>query len=278
MTYQSEYFKQLKKLQNIVYHTRNEPTVEIPDEEIFKLYDLQDNLFFAVQKAANDNKKDFVRLNLNELIQNRKSICEDVIQKQEQLLSTGLEPHDNMVVALMQIKYSLEDAIQSLFGILIVLLPEIAVEYNEWVNSNLDNTLKGKESKALLDKLIEEKGRPPKVDTKRDTHLPQFDNNFDNVDPVEIYNHFKAELVDKRHLTLNELNKYLKAAFEQKKTPATLFKLKHRPSKQRIYKIFYVYYLDIAQKKHGQKKQYVALLCDFFEGFDTNTTSSNWSR
>jgi hypothetical protein len=115
-------------------------------------------------------------------------------------------------------------------------------------------------------------------ETKTEQETPTFTNNFDNIKPTEIYKHFKAGLVEKGYLTEQELNEYLKAAFELKTKPETLFKLKHTPTKQKIYTVFYVYYKDISQKKHEKQKEYAALLGDFFEGYKTEIIQTNWAR
>lgn len=111
-----------------------------------------------------------------------------------------------------------------------------------------------------------------------ETETPTFTNNFDNIKPTEIYNHFKAGLVEKGYLTEQELNEYLKAAFELQTKPEILFKLKHTPTKQKIYTVFYIYYKDISQKKHERQKEYAALLGDFFEGYKTEIIQTNWAR
>ena len=119
---------------------------------------------------------------------------------------------------------------------------------------------------------------PQQTETETEQGTPTFTNNFDNIKPTEIYKHFKAGLVEKGYLTEQELNEYLKAAFELKIIPETLFKLKHTPTKQKIYTVFYIYYKDIAQKKHERQKEYAALLGDFFEGYKTETIQTNWAR
>jgi len=116
------------------------------------------------------------------------------------------------------------------------------------------------------------------TETKPEREQPTFENNFDNIDPTEIYKHFKAGLVEKGYLTEQELCDYLKVAFELKTKPNKLFKLKHTPTKQKIYTVFYIYYKDIAQKKHERQKEYAALLVDFFEGYKTETIQTNWAR
>ena len=117
---------------------------------------------------------------------------------------------------------------------------------------------------------------PQQAETEAEHGTPTFKNNFDNINTVEIYDHFKAGLVDIGYLTEQELNEYLKAAFELKTKPQTLFKLKHTPTKQKIYTVFYVYYKDISQKK--KRKEYAALLGDYFEGYRTEIIQTNWAR
>ena len=130
----------------------------------------------------------------------------------------------------------------------------------------------------FLDRLISLEIDKLKALSPQQPETPTFKNNFDNITPVEIYKHFKAGLVDKQYLTEQELNEYLKAAFELKTKPETLFNLKHTPTKQKIYTVFYVYYKDISQKKHERQKEYAALLGDFFEGYKTEIIQTNWAR
>ncbi|HRP55238.1 hypothetical protein [Agriterribacter sp.] len=126
---------------------------------------------------------------------------------------------------------------------------------------------------------IQKESLPPQqTETKTEQETPTFANNFDNITPIEIYKHFEVGLVEKGYLTKQELNEYLKAAFELKTKPETLFKLKHTPTKQKIYTVFYVYYKDIAQKKHQKQKEYAALLGDYFEGYKTEIIQTNWAR
>jgi hypothetical protein len=132
--------------------------------------------------------------------------------------------------------------------------------------------------KSQLDTIVSEHLPHQNAETKTELGIPAFTNNFDNIKPTEIYKHFKAMLVEKEYLTETELNEYLKAAFELKTKPETLFKLKHTPTKQKIYTVFYVYYKDIAQKKHERQKEYAALLGDYFEGYKTEIIQTNWAR
>jgi hypothetical protein len=119
---------------------------------------------------------------------------------------------------------------------------------------------------------------PPIAKLKPEQEQPTFENNFDNIQPNEVYRHFKAGLVDKKYLTEQELNDYLKTAFELKTIPETLFKIKDAPKKGTIEAVFYTYYKNVAGKNHGKQKQYAALLGDYFEGYKTDNVSSNFSK
>jgi hypothetical protein len=105
-----------------------------------------------------------------------------------------------------------------------------------------------------------------------------FTNNFDSVEPKDVFLHFKPYLVDKGYLSELELKKYLKAAFEVKKTPKQLFKIKDAITKKSVTKVFYLYYKNVAGKPHGKQKEYAALLGDYFEGYSTELIITNFSR
>ena len=103
-------------------------------------------------------------------------------------------------------------------------------------------------------------------------------NNFDNVSIVEVYNHFKKGLVDKKYMNKNELLQFITLAFDKMEIPAQPFKLKHIQAKQKIIAIFYDYYKNIATKPHGKQKLYATLLCNYFEGFKIENVSTNFNK
>lgn len=103
-------------------------------------------------------------------------------------------------------------------------------------------------------------------------------NNFDNVSIQVLFDHFKKELVDKKHLTENELIDYLKAAFENKRVPIQPFTFKNVQTKQRVIRVFYTYYKIVACKPFRKQKEYAALLGDYFEGFETKTVIANFNK
>ena len=123
-------------------------------------------------------------------------------------------------------------------------------------------------------KLLQAEKRPE----LEDTNFVVFENNFDNIQPSEVYAYFQKCLVQKEYLTEDELRDYLNAAFELETIPKTPFRLKHTPKKQSIYTIFYTYYKDIAGKPHEHQDRYVHLLGNYFEGYKSNVIRTNWSR
>jgi len=105
-----------------------------------------------------------------------------------------------------------------------------------------------------------------------------FTNNFDVVNTKKIYTHFKEGLVDSKMLTLEELEKYLKAAFEDMNPPNELFTLKNKTNEKSVYKIFHTYFKDVAGKPYGKKDKYVELLSRYFHGYKKETVKTNWTK
>jgi len=111
-----------------------------------------------------------------------------------------------------------------------------------------------------------------------DQEQPIFKNNFDNSTPDDVYKHFKAGLVDKKYLTKEELNEYLKAAFELEEAPEKRFKMKNASTKYQVMRVFYAYYTNIAGKPHRKAKNYAALLGEYFEGYETENVRTNFNN
>ena len=42
--------------------------------------------------------------------------------------------------------------------------------------------------------------------------------------------------------------------------------------------VFYEYYKNVASKPHRKQKQYVELLCNYFEGFKTENVRTNFNK
>ncbi|CAN5661222.1 hypothetical protein BH10BAC3_BH10BAC3_16190 [soil metagenome] len=106
----------------------------------------------------------------------------------------------------------------------------------------------------------------------------QMQNNFDQIRMDDVYNHFKAGLVDKNYLSESDLKQYLEQAFNKKTKPTKLFRFSDIQTKSKIQSVFYKYYKDIAGKPHGKQVNYAALLGDYFEGYNTSSVSTNFNK
>lgn len=102
-------------------------------------------------------------------------------------------------------------------------------------------------------------------------------NNFDLINIKSVYAYFKEKLVEKQYLSNEDLLLYLKAAFEQQIVPETKFVIKNA-TKGKAKNVFYEYFKNIAGKPAGKQKNYAALLGEYFEGYETNNVSTNWSK
>ncbi len=105
-----------------------------------------------------------------------------------------------------------------------------------------------------------------------------FINNFDEVKPERVYQYFKEELVDKKHLSNEKLITYLELAFGKKEVPVECFKFQNVKGKQKVINVFYKYYNEIAPKTHREKRRYVKLLSDYFVGYKESNVYSNFSK
>jgi len=141
---------------------------------------------------------------------------------------------------------------------------EIAGIISQWSKSKL-NSLNLKED--------ESKSNPQKEGSGFN-----FENNFDNVNQEKVYQYFSTELVNSNYLSEEELRDYLKTAFEKRETPKSKFSFRNIPSKDKVMKVFYSFYKDIAGKPHGRQKDYAGLLGEYFQGFKTSTISTNFSK
>jgi hypothetical protein len=107
--------------------------------------------------------------------------------------------------------------------------------------------------------------------------ITKLENKFDFVPIADVYSHFKKGLVDKQHLTNEELLSYLFYAFDRKQVPAKKFVLNDAKPKERIYNLFGDYFRGKASSPHGKKALYVRLLTDYFEGYNYKTVFANFS-
>lgn len=104
-----------------------------------------------------------------------------------------------------------------------------------------------------------------------------FKNNFDHIDPKDVYDHFKT-LVSRKYLTEKELQTFLKNAFELPDLPEKRLSFSGVASKSNIYKIFHSYYKNKASHPFKKQLEYVRLLSNYFEGYKENTVKTNWTK
>lgn len=105
-----------------------------------------------------------------------------------------------------------------------------------------------------------------------------FENNFDNVTPSEVFKHFYNELVLSKLLSSEDLESYLKLAFEKGELPLQRWTLRNVVTKKKVTRIFYDYYKNIAGKPHGKQEDYARLLGEYFTGYKTSTVKTNFSK
>lgn len=105
----------------------------------------------------------------------------------------------------------------------------------------------------------------------------KFINNFDNVPESKILEYFTEKLVETKYISENDLNLFLKSAFDKMEVPRQKFSFARLNTQKGIIKIFYYYYKTIAGKPHGKQKKYLDLLCNYFNGFE-NFNIKNFSK
>ncbi|WP_343329294.1 hypothetical protein [Polaribacter staleyi] len=109
--------------------------------------------------------------------------------------------------------------------------------------------------------------------------LPQFEfiNNFDEVESNVVYDYFKNSLVKKGYLSNEDLEKYLILAFQNKELPKKRFVFLKQDISG-ITNIFYIYYKEVVEKRHGKQSIYAELLGNYFEGFQSDKVVNNFAR
>lgn len=117
----------------------------------------------------------------------------------------------------------------------------------------------------------------PSVTTN--TNEFSFINNFDNVEPKTVYEHFFNSLVkEKNYIDEDTLKNYLITVFQNGQSLKETITLNNSPTKRSITAIFYNYYSKIAGKPHGRQNDYIKLLSDNFTGFNEDSLKSNFSK
>ncbi|MCG8206168.1 hypothetical protein [Tenacibaculum finnmarkense] len=159
----------------------------------------------------------------------------------------------------------------------IFLLKSPLAEYFTNYTSSLKEAINTDEIKLSIELEEPKEKQLIKEEPKQEKEY-NFENNFDNIEPKLIYDYFNRMLVEKKYISKETLQLFLKSAFQEKEKPKQRFKIDNKPTNKKIQYIFYQYYKDIAGKPHGQKTKYVELLGEYFIGFKTDTLMSNFSK
>tara|TARA_R110000796_G_scaffold252631_3_gene389372 strand:- start:31073 stop:31735 length:663 start_codon:yes stop_codon:yes gene_type:complete len=135
-----------------------------------------------------------------------------------------------------------------------------------------------KNLKDLVEFVSEEQIK--KIEVHKNTAVGEFEfsNNFDHVDEKDVLDFFYSNLVKTKYIDYERLKEYLVLAFEENKLPEKGFTINNKPTDIVFRSIFYDYYKRIAGKPYGKQKKYIALLGDYFVGFNNKSLKTNFSK
>lgn len=105
-----------------------------------------------------------------------------------------------------------------------------------------------------------------------------FTNNFDHVSEAKVLEYFADELVKTKYITQITLEQFLISAFQEKQKTENRFSFLNIKTKQNIVNVFYRYYKIVAGKPHKKQINYIKLLGEYFEGFETKTIKTNFNK
>ena len=105
-----------------------------------------------------------------------------------------------------------------------------------------------------------------------------FENNFDQVEPNEVYKYFFDSLVKTKYIDERTLKSYLTLAFQDLREPQQKFIINNKSTNKKVQQVFYNYYKDIAGKPYGKQPNYIKLLGNYFVGFNTEKLKTNFSK
>lgn len=131
--------------------------------------------------------------------------------------------------------------------------------------------------KALLNIELPQQTEPKKDDKVKGSTFELLENNFDNVEPIKVINHFK-QLVTNGYITQSNFELFLKTNFIEKQMLKSKIEIIKSNSKERVRKIFYKYYETYVSQKYGNQKKYIELLHNNFTGFNLNSLKTNFSK
>jgi hypothetical protein len=116
-----------------------------------------------------------------------------------------------------------------------------------------------------------------KKDVLNIVSISNINNNFDKVPIEKLYKNYYT-LVQKKYITEDELLIFMNFAFDEKKPLENKISFTNVKNKLNVIKYFYKHYKDLAGKIRGRQPEYARLLSDYFEGFEIEYVTSNFSK
>lgn len=197
-------------------------------------------------------------------------------------------PESKLNTITSQFKIDIFNELENLLDVVLVIDYDRALfEFLDITHKlNTDLKIEGKKInpffKVFYDRMVHIKKYPkPELLNILDTSTIEkttFENKFDDVQEIKVIEYFTKNLVDKKYITVEVLNEYLKQAFELKTPPTQRFSFEKLTTQAKIKKVFYEYFKTTAGKPNGRKKEYVKLLGEYFTGFDTAKLMTNFSK
>ena len=133
--------------------------------------------------------------------------------------------------------------------------------------------------KQILDKYAPGVKVKEKEGINQDLADFSFTNNFDNIPEDTIMFFFYQKLVvESKYITVDTFKLFLKNAFEKNIPPKNKLQIICPNERKKVRMVFYKYYTDIAQKPPRKQLEYVKLLGEYFEGFNTESLRTNFSK
>mgnify|MGYP006076802309 CR=1 FL=1 len=134
------------------------------------------------------------------------------------------------------------------------------------------------DAKKVIDDFTSQETQYPKYcEPKKEIANFQFENNFNSEDIGKVYQHFKRGLVDKGYCEINDLEKFIKVAFEDEKPLVNKVKLIGE-YKREIKNLFHSFYKESQYHKGKCASLYGRLLSENFDGYKLNELITNWSK
>ena len=121
------------------------------------------------------------------------------------------------------------------------------------------------------------KPQHPESNNKTIENKINFENKFDKVNEIKVFEYFKTNLVDKKYISEITLNEFLNLAFEKRELPKQKFSFERLNTQNDIVKVFYNYFKITAGKPYGRQPEYLNLLKNYFIGFE-KTNIRNFSK